>query len=232
MVDGAIIYNGAKTVLEGVEVHTWHDHGMFFSPENSAVPRRGPPRWLCFHSTASEREGLEGARLFFNSMIYRRPVPLSVEFLITNEGTIWQFCDPAEVRCRHCSRINEVSIGVEVSGYLWDKPGRSEGAITEQRPRYRTPPLHGGSWRPWFYSYLPEQQRAANALADAVCRASGIPRRVEGAPWARRPKGYFEEAEGGVCGHIHAAWLSRKSPKCDPGTKPLELLAEALGEAQ
>lgn len=219
-VDGAIIVAGDKFVMKGVECHTWHDHGMQFTAQNSAPPRRQPPRWLVYHWTASERRGEEGARKLYEGMLARK-VPLSVEFMICNDGIVWQFADPADVRCRHCSRVNDISIGVEVSSLGWPKPGRPR----IDRPTYKSPPLHKG-WKPTLYDYYPAQQAAANALADAVCEATGIPRHVEQEPWDRRPEGYFEDVAGGVCGHMHAAWLSKKHPKVDPGPNPLIKIAQ------
>lgn len=221
--DGAIIVADQKFVMPGIECHTWYDHGMQYTSENTAVARRLPPRWLVYHWTGSSRDGEEGATILFNSLLHREPVGLSVEFFIDNSGCIWQFADPADVRCRHCSRVNELSIGVEVSGLGWakKKPYRTEW------PTYRSPPLRGG-WKPTLYDYNPDQQRAANALAVAVCDATGIPKHVEQEPWERRPAGFFEDTEGGICGHVHAAWLSKKYPKIDPGSRPLQAIAEHL----
>jgi N-acetyl-anhydromuramyl-L-alanine amidase AmpD len=225
--DGAIIVGGEKFVMEGVECHTWHDHGLKFDVTNSAVARRLPPRWLVYHWTASERDGLEGATILHRSLLSRK-TPLSVEFFIDNSGVIYQFADPNEVRCRHASRINELSIGVEVSCVGWDKPGRRESATTESRPRYISEGLHGG-WKPTLYDYFPAQVVASCALADAVCRATGISRKVELDPWDRRPRGYFDANEG-VCGHLHCASFAVKNPKIDPGTAPLRHVAKYFNE--
>jgi len=222
MVDGAIIVGGDKFVMKGIRCHTWHDHGMEYTVANTAVARRLPPRWLVYHWTGSYRDGEEGAKKIFNSLLHRQPVGLSVEFFIDVSGTIWQFADPADVRCRHCSRVNDISIGVEVSCLGAVKKGKS---VSPHWPTYKSPPLRGG-WKPTLYNYNAAQQAAANALAVAVCGATGIPQRVEGAPWERRPKGFFETAQGGVTGHLEAAWLGKKYPKIDPGPAPLIAIAE------
>jgi hypothetical protein len=223
MTSAGIIVGGEMFVLPDVTVQTWHDHGMQFTTKNSAVARHQPPKWLVYHWTASERTGLDGAKLLFSSMLHRKP-PLSVEFFICNDGIVWQFCDPNEVRCRHASRVNDISIGVEVSCVGFN-PKRASA-----RPKYRSPPLRGG-WRPWLYSYLLQQQVAANALALAITQATGIPRVVLGAPWDRRPEGFFENEPGGICGHIHCAWLGKANPKIDPGPQPLIEIARALADS-
>ncbi len=224
MIDGAIIVGQEKFVLPGVRVITFEDHGLLYTVENTAVARRIPPRWLVYHWTGSNRDGIEGATKLFENLMNRKPVGLSVEFFIDTSGVIYQFCDPADVRCRHASRVNEISIGVEVSGLGWAKKGRR---VHPAWPTYTSPPLRGG-WKPTLYDYNAEQQAAANALAVAVCDATGIPKRVEQEPWERRPAGFFEDAEGGVTGHLQAAHLAKKYPKCDPGPNPLISIAEAL----
>lgn len=237
MSDGWIIVGGQKHVVPGARVKTWRTTGWRYTEENSAVIREHPPRWIVAHWTASERRGDHGARILYYSLAERRPTPLSVEFFIDNDGVVYQFADPLDhvsrdyngVRCRHASRLNDRSIGIEVSGLGWDNPRREEGTTTRKRPRYRSPELHGG-WRPYLYSYLPEQQKAFNHLVMALISAiPTIPRRVELAPYERRPRGYFDEEAGGVCGHLHCASLRVKHPKIDPGPQPLIDCASALG---
>lgn len=223
---GEIILGGNRVVLSEQPVQTWEDHGLRFDRENTAEARRFPPRWVVLHWTASERNGLDGAGIIFNSLLRRRPVGLSVEFFVDNEGTVFQFADPDEVRCRHASRVNDSSIGIEVSAIGYDRPGRHEPRITETRPRYRSPGLHGG-WRPHLYDYFPVQQKAVNKLVEALLIFFGIEDRVELEPWSRRPKFHFDEREG-VCGHIHCASLGVKHPKIDPGPNPLIALDEYL----
>jgi len=214
VVDGAIIIGGEKIVLPGVRVHTWHDHGMSF--EIAQAPRREEAiRWCVLHWTASEREGEAGASQIHRTLVSRG---LSVEFAITNEGAIWQFVVPAERRCRHCSRVNPFSVGVEVSGVGWARPGRPSLGATTRRRRY-TATVHG--WRTTWLDYLPEQHWAVAGLADALLEAlPELGRRVELEPFERRSDAHLAR-QSGFCGHLHAAWLSKAHPKCDPGPAPL-----------
>jgi hypothetical protein len=220
VVDGAIIVNGQKYVIPGVEVHTWHDHSMLFKPPNAPV-RFVLPTWFVIHWTASERVGEAGAKLMFDNLKARG---LSVEFMITNEGTIWQFFDPGEFHGRHCSRLNSKSLGVEVSGYGWAaKPGRVARGDTARRRVYEAR-IHG--WKTEWFDFLDEQYKALFGLADAVTTAlPSIPRRVERAPFGRRSDEYFA-THAGFCGHFQGASFKKRHPKCDPGTKPLIDLAD------
>jgi len=217
--DGAIIIDGTKTVIPGVEVHTWHDHGMIFDTTNSAMPRVTPPTLCVLHWTASERVGEEGARRLYDGMLAREPTPLSVEFMITNEGIVWQFADPALVRCRHASRVNPFSVGVEVSCRGWVQRGQAVTGATKDRDRYWNT-IH--DWRHQVFDFFPAQHHAVAGLADALVEGLGIRRHVFLEPYQRR--GNRDLMVGGFCGHYHAAHWSRKNPKCDPGTRPLEKL--------
>jgi len=219
--DGAIILGGKKVIVPGVRVATWHDHGMTFDLEH-APSREEAIRWLVLHWTASERRGEAGAAKIHNTLTSRG---LSVDFAITNEGDLWQFVDPLERRCRHASRANPYSIGVEVSAVGWVRPGRELTGDTAQRERYRAT-IHG--WSTELLDYLEPQHRAVAGLADALVEGAGLEPRVEMAPYTRRSRRYLE-AHGGVMGHLHcAAWV--KHPKIDPGPRPLQRLAAHFEE--
>lgn len=220
MLDGAIIVDGKKHVLSQQTVRTWHDTGISFDEENGAEKRTEAVKAVVCHSTASIRKGDAGAQRLHDSLLARR-TPLSVEFFVDEEGAIYQFMDPTELRGRHASRVNPFTVGIEVSGYLWAKPGRKLPKEMNRRKVYGSPPL-AGNWKPNLFAYLPVQQRAVNRLCWTLCEALGLPKEVLGAPWERRPKGFFANWEGGVCGHIHCASLRVKHPKIDPGPRPLE----------
>lgn len=218
MTEGGIIIGGRKIVVP-VPVHTWHDTGLAFAPAN-VKPRKVPVRWGVIHWTASERTGLAGAEQMHRSLTARG---LSVEFMVTNDGDIYQFIDPAESSAHHCSRLNPFSVGVEVSGIGWaGKPGFTPRGDTARRRIY-TDTVHG--WKTDWFDFLPEQQRAVNAWADAMSLALGIDREAETYTFERRTDSDFRR-NSGFCGHLHGAWLSKKNPKCDPGTAPLIALEQ------
>jgi len=218
--DGSIIVGDRKLVAYDQRVRTWHDSGLTFDLKH-APRRQQDPRLIVLHWTASERPDNAGAARLHESL---RARGLSVEFAITNDGTIHQFVDPVIQRGRHCSRLNPYSIGVEVSGLGWAaKPGRVPRGDTTKRDVY-TDRVHG--WRTEFYDYLPSQHNAVRELCELLWIAyPALPRAVCLEPFERWSTETLL-ARGGVCGHLHGAWLTKKHPKCDPGTAPLRRLAE------
>jgi hypothetical protein len=219
---GHIIVAGRSEPVSGAVVRTWLDHGLTFDTEH-APHRTKPIRWGVLHWTGGgKREGLAGAKTIHRTLNRRG---LSVEFAITDEGTIWQFVDPVEQRCRHASRLNEISLGVEVSGPGWIArnllPTRHLG-----RERYRAT-VHG--WTTTFLDYVEAQQRAVNALATALAEAGLVHPSVVTEPFERRRSRFFQSSKG-WCGHLHCAHMSVKHPKCDPGPAPLKALERRLLE--
>ena len=213
MRDGAIIVGGVKYVVSGTECRTWLDTNLHFGHQNA--PRRDrKAHWGVIHWTASERSGDLGAAQIHRSLSVRG---LSVEFFISNEGTVYQFVDPAEQRCKHCSRLNKRSVGIEVSGMGWVRKGTPLLGATTLRRQYKAA-IHG--WRTRFFDFLPEQQRSLNALCGTLSAALDIDPVVLTDPWERRSDAFFR-TNSGFCGHLHAAWLKTKHPKTDPGTAPL-----------
>lgn len=223
MTRSTIIIDGKEAEVIRGKVRTWHETGLAFHAGRggSAVERTEKIRAVVVHTTASERVGDRGAKILHDSMMHRS-TPLSVEFLIDNEGTIYQFVDPAELRCRHASRVNPWTIGIECSGRLVIKKD-----TLSKRPSYRSPPLAGG-WRPHLLGLYDPQVDALIELCRTLRTVLELPEEVLTTPWERRPEGFFESWEGGICGHIHCAHLSVKRPKIDPGPRPLEILAEKL----
>lgn len=214
-----IIIGGTKHDTSPVQSLNWMDHGLSF-PEPNAMPRELACRWCVLHWTASERTGEAGAAQIHRTLMHRG---LSVEFAITNEGTIWQFVDPVEQRCRHCSRVNRYSVGVEVSGIGWaGKPGRVLRGDSAKREVYEDR-IHG--WKTTWLDYLEPQHVAVAALADVLVKGLGLAPVVMRQPYGRRHNSAFAR-QGGFCGHLHAASFAVANPKCDPGTRPLERLHE------
>ena len=204
---------GSEEIPCNAKVHTWHEHGLTF--DYSHAPTRSELeqiRWGVLHWTASgKRLGLKGAKQVWRTLTRRG---LSVEFVITDEGDIWQFVDPKWRRCAHAGRLNSMSIGVEVTGPGWLR--RYLGS----RKQY-TGTVHG--WTTKFIDYTPEQHASVAALADSLALADVIPKFVATEPYERLPQSYFETHRG-WCGHLHCDRLSKKHPKCDPAPRPLEVL--------
>lgn len=215
---GEIIIGGNRITIPRADVHTWHDTKLSFSAPN-APERLLEPHLCVVHWTASERTALDGARKIHATLTARG---LSVEFAITNDGAIYQFVDPLERRCRHCSRVNPYSVGIEVSGIGWaGKRGRVARGDTARRRVY-TARIHG--WSTQWYDFLDAQYEALLGLVDALVAHLPIGPNVMTQPWGRRSDEALQR-HNGFCGHLHAAWLGKRNPKCDPGTAPLEKLA-------
>ena len=225
MLYGAIIVDGKKFLLPNVTVRTWMETGLYFDPPN-APAREERARWTILHWTGSERSGFQGASQIHRSLDARR---LSVEFAITNEGTVWQYMDPAVQRGKHCSRLNKFSVGIEVSNTGWLSSRKHLFGPVARRRQYEAT-IHG--WRTTFFDFFPVQQASLNALCDALVESLGIEPRVICAPWERRPELSYAGDSSGFCGHLHGAWLRGQHPKCDPGTAPLEALKRHFAESR
>jgi hypothetical protein len=211
---GHIILGGTAHPVAN-PVQTWLDTGLTFDTDH-APEREHRIRWGVLHWTGGgKRVGLKGAKQIHRTLERRG---LSVEFAITDDGTIWQFVDPVFQRCAHAGRINKISLGVEVSGPGWLR--RYFGL----RKHYQAT-VHG--WTTKFIDYLPEQQQAVNALADALGAAGVVLPMVTTEPYERLLTSHFYRG-GGWCGHLHCDRLRKKHPKCDPGPAPLEALEAHL----
>ena len=219
----SIIVDSELIDLGAAEVRRWEETGLFFEPPY-APERTEKARYIVVHWTASERTGEAGAAQIRRSLMARR---LSVEFAITNEGTIWQYVDPALLRCKHAARANRFSIGIEVSNTGWLSSNKHlHGSVAKRRQYEAT--IHG--WRTRFFDFFPAQQRALNRLVAGLVEAMDIEPRVLTAPWERRPTIHYQNDMSGICGHLHVASYIKRHPKCDPGTAPLEALKRYLAE--
>jgi N-acetyl-anhydromuramyl-L-alanine amidase AmpD len=217
-----IIIGGNEIETPGVLSVNYKEHGMVL-PAPNTPPRRKHITWCVLHWTASERVGEDGARKMFT---HHKQAGLSVEWMITNEGTIWQFFDPLVSRGKHASRVNPFSVGVEVSAVGHAKPGRELSARSAQRESY-VDTVQG--WTTTWLDYLEAQHASMAVLADVLIEQCILKPYVMLAPFERRLTKDFK-ARSGFCGHLHAASFKVKHPKCDPGTRPLIRLNEHFVE--
>ncbi len=100
---------------------------------------------------------------------------LSVHFVIDNDGTIYQLCDLNHL-CFHAgSKVNPVSIGVEIANAYYPKyqSWYVKNGFGE-RPILENESVHGKSMKP-FTGFYPEQLQALKALWAAVHEGVGIP---------------------------------------------------------
>jgi len=210
---GYLIVGGEAIPVFGPEVKTWIETGLTFG-EGNTTKRDQPIRHGILHWTASgKRLGLKGAKQVWRTLTRKG---LSVDFVITDEGIIWQFVDPLMQCCAHAGRLNKTSVGVEVTGPGWLR--RYLGAR-----EWYTGTVHG--WTTKFIDYTEEQHASVAALADALALAGVVPKTVTTEPYRRLTQRHFASHDGWY-GHLHCDRLAKKHPKCDPGPRPLETLRD------
>lgn len=142
---------------------------------------------------------------------------LSVHFLLDADGTVYQCLDLQRATAYHAAGVNARSVGVEICNQV---------AVAGQdpknpRPEFNGPGLNGG--KPFTHlDFFAAQKARAVALADAVCSALKIPKRIpKGAAskFANDPSGVPTgvisdlKKYKGVLGHYHVT-----TAKIDPGT--------------
>jgi len=231
--DGALLYDGdRKIVVPDCEIHTYADTmGHDGKPLRLVEPKGVHPRdegqrvtQIVLHWTASERDGLEGARDVLRNLSARKDA--GCDILVTNDGVAYQYADLTLDMTTHVSHriVRRQSIGIEVSCTGWLAKGRSRSEVAAQREWYREP-MQG--WRPTVANYFPAQQETVNKICTAICLALDIPLQVmlgdSKGSFRSRSNKVLREFEG-VLGHLHCA--RGKHPKSDPGTRPLRAVAE------
>ena len=140
---------------------------------------------------------------------------LSVHFLIDNDGTIYQLCDINHM-CFHAgSRVNQTSIGVEISNayYLKYQHGYVKNGFGE-RPLVENEVLHGRKMDP-FTGFYPVQIDALKALWKSINENIGIPLETplddKGEPLKRTSQKCARGTFKGFINHYH---ITRKKIDC------------------
>jgi len=232
MPDG-IIYKGAVhpviSPLNGrhIPVFAWSDkHGPRvpeFRPGDGYNKVRRNPIDLCvWHWTGGENEPDVMAETL-------RQRKLGVEFAVGRTGTIWQFCDPAQVDTADSGFVNSRSVGVEVVCYgfaaQWGAASRAlKVPLVPKRGQDREvydAKTHGKTLK--TAKLYPVQMEACLALADAISGAIGIKRQLPPSD-----DGVFDGIVRfeGHCGHLHLT-----DEKRDPGPWFLGQMREHFSKA-
>ncbi len=169
---GNLIIGGRPFQVSGAIVLTWNDHGVQFCAGEGHNKRRVLDIDLCvWHWTGGENEPL----VMVDTLRKRK---LGVEFAISREGVIYQFCDPLDVDTADAGWLNGRSVGVEVVNYgvrSWKR-----GWLVPKRGRDRATyeaTIQGGP-KNTIARFYPAQLTAVNALARALSSALAIPRQV------------------------------------------------------
>lgn len=191
---GCIIYDGKPWPCYH-PVKLWRDTGLEFSPGKGGRTRAKPPQMVIWHHTGGEQD----ARGVYRTLTQKK---LGIEFIIDQEGEIWQCCDPARVDTFDAGSFNSLSVGVEFCsrGLAPDLPSR---------PRKRYTGRFRGQGVEWL-ELFPAQLEAGHALAVALSAALGIP------PVVRTETDRIPDAKltsyRGHLGHMHC-----HATKLDPG---------------
>jgi N-acetyl-anhydromuramyl-L-alanine amidase AmpD len=221
MANGVIIAGNSYPLLHPLDncpipVFGPKDHGMEFKPgEGYNRERRVNITLGVIHWTGSENS----VETMFSVL---RKRSLGVEYCIDAYGSLYQFCDMVKVDTADAGAANKISWGVEVvnagirrAGEFWREP-RYRKAKMGPRRGYDTV-IHGKKIRCW--DFYPAQFAAVCALtrlisdvvptcSDKVCTVPGV------IDW----KNF-----NGTVGHYN---LTQR--KLDPGTAPMESLAEYM----
>ncbi len=207
----SIIVRGCEVPI-GAPAKTWEETGLKFA---KMIARECRPDLGVLHWTAGENR----AETTFHYLEFKG---LSVHFVIDNDGVIWQFGDPAIFACQHAGRANARSVGIEVSCYGWRRhndrnPNSNRGECETE--------IHG--WKTTVADYLPAQYFALDRLCTTLSDLLPIPKRAS--MLRRRLTSDEFDAYSGWVGHYHVDRLSKKHPKIDPGSAPLDHLAKLWG---
>lgn len=129
---------------------------------------------------------------------------LSVHLMLDADGTVYQALDLQTVAAYHCAGSNARSVGVEICNPVTPAKGSA-------RPVVQSHGINGGK----SFSHLDffdAQKVRTVELAEAVCVALNIPRKLPGTLEVPRQKLLAASAFQGVCGHYHMS-----DQKSDPG---------------
>lgn len=211
-----------------IPVRRWNDDQLPKVPEFKAGDgynkhRVRPINLMVWHWTGGEQDPIQMAEVL-------RQRKLGVEFAISRSGTVYQFCDPAQVDTADSGSVNSRSVGCEIVCYgyrsVWDLE-HAFGIPKLGLDREKYPALTHGHEVDTAKFYTCQVQ-AALALATAVSAALPIKRQVPGAAFSVLPP----EGIAGFSGHIGHFHLTDK--KRDPGPwfmDQLRFLFDAKGVA-
>lgn len=195
-----------------VPVRRWNDRELPDVPEFKAGDgynkmRHRPVDLFVWHWTGGEQDPIPMAETL-------RRRKLGVEFSISRDGVVFQFCDPLFVDTADAGIVNSRSVGCEIVCYgyrsAWDlKHAFGVPKVGQDRPTYEAVTHNVKMITAKFYA---AQVQAAIALADAASSAMpAITRCVPSAGTQMMPPQALQRYQGHL-GHFHVT-----DKKRDPG---------------
>jgi hypothetical protein len=175
--DKCLIMNGKKFSIDWDKVVLWTESKSFRAKKGTYSSYAGKPardikffvtHWdVCLSSASCQR------------VLDRRG--LSVQFLIDNDGTIYQTCDMRDAAWHAGRRHNSHCVGVEISDAYSLKYQRHYSKRYGPRPIWRDKGVHGKTLKP-FLGFYQVQIDALAALWECVSRACEIPLEIPPGP--------------------------------------------------
>lgn len=208
------------------EVLTWLETGLEFKAGKGFNKKRVQQIDLAvYHWTGGEGPADDYGSIQQLVDILREK-KLGIEFAISRDGMIWQFCDPMKVDTADANQANARSVGVEIINYGLVPTNHANipraGANRKQYTGYINGERHV------MAHFTDPQIASALALADTLSTVLAIPRQVPteeipGVPYTsqvlRRTMTPEEfTAYKGHLGHFHI-----NPEKTDPGLDLLEV---------
>ena len=156
-----------------IPVLNWHETGLEFHAGDGYNKARDPDipiEVAVWHWTGGEAnpDGM------YRTLMRRK---FGIEFAISRDGVVWQFCDPVEIDTADAGFLNRRSVGIEVVNYgfrgPWYNPKKwTIPRVAKDRPLRKV--NYRGKMRT-IADFYPRQYRAAVALAKLLSRELPIP---------------------------------------------------------
>jgi len=161
-----IICNGVKIPILWGKVITFEDKNGFVAPENTykKADRTKIDMFVCHFDVCFSSASC------FKVLKERK---LSVQFMIDNDGTIFQTMDTKHIAW-HAAGVNVNSVGVEISNAFYSKYQNTyEKMGLNKRPIIKDSIIHGQKLEPHL-GFYPEQLKALSALCKSLNGGVGI----------------------------------------------------------
>jgi len=201
---------GGKDIPCTAPIYTWNETGLEFkSGTGFNKPRMRPIDLAVWHWTGGE----ESAEQLYKVLQSKN---LGIEFAITADGIIYQFCDPKIVNTADANRANARSVGIEITNYGMGKIIPKAGVSREQYLCV----INGKSIAAAHFFTV--QIASALALASSLATSLQIPKCVPTDDTGLIQRTLNENEFNSYKGHLGHFHINQE--KLDPGIDLLEVL--------